>query len=438
MLLTVIALSIPMLIPLSGCSVTDKEELEPETGTPPDEVVFSDRNYSVDKPVLDLSLLELTNGDIKQLQYMTNMTELRLWGNQIDDLTPLSGLTGLVDLSLGSNQISDLTPLANLTNLTRLNLFGNQISDLTPIAGLTNLSELVLSNNQIVDLTPLADLANLKVLELGNNQISDLTPLNNLTGLEELALDGNQIRDISSLSNFERLRFLSSSDNPVNESRSGDPEINIIERISASVGSIIEFGGYSWLVLDVQDNHALVITEHLHTIGLGRYNNSPVGVGVTWEICFLRSHLNSEFLQRFNPSDRSRIRQTTVTSGINPRYNSNGGADTEDMVFILSMREVVQFFGDSGELDDIPAGFVEKTYVVDEYSPARKARYADGRLLWDEGGTYSPAWWLRTPGGDRSLASIIDGAGNICVYGTGISNATLGTRPVLWLNLDGA
>ena len=284
----------------------DPEPDPNQTKFPPKEVVFSSRNYSIDTPVLDLSLLNLTHDEVKQLQYMTNMTELRLWGNHIDDLAPLSGLTGLVDLSLGNNRISDLTPLAGLTSLTRLNLYGNQISDLTPIAELTNLTELILSNNHIADLTPLADLTNLKVLELEDNRISDIAPMSGLTGLEELALNGNQIRIIPSLSRLVHLRFLGISDNPLDESTSGDPDINIIKKIPARVGRKIEFGGFTWLVLDVQDNHALVITEHLHTIGLGRYNNTAVGEGVTWSASFLRSHLNSEFLHRFSPSDRSR------------------------------------------------------------------------------------------------------------------------------------
>ena len=479
MLITVTALLLSLLVPLSGCSNVSTEELEPDMAftqdhpempgeephyscllehdsdqdssldpdlkpypkqeePPPNEVFFSYRNYSIDEPILDFSLLNLTNDDIFQLQYMTNMTELRLWGNQIDDLTPLYGLTSLVDLSLGSNQIIDLTPLAGLTNLTRLNLHGNQISDLTPIAGLTNLSELILSNNSIVDLTPLANLTNLKILELGSNQINDLTPLYNITGLEELVLDGNQIRDISPVLNIDHLKFLSLSDNPIYESTGGNPDIKIIERISANVGSIIEFGGYSWLVLDVQDNYAMLITEHLHTIGMGRYKNVAVGEGTIWATCFVRRHLNSEFLFRFNPLDRSRIRQTTVTTENNPRYNTTGGAATEDFVFILCVYEVVKFFGDSGELGIIPTGNLEKTYIGDEYNSARIARYADGRLLWGEGGTSSPAWWLRTPGGEQSLAAVVDGVGNISVFGTGISNATLGTRPVIWLNLNGA
>jgi len=126
-----------------------------------------------------------------------------------------------------------------------------------------------------------------------------------------------------------------------------------------------------------------------------------------------------------------------VTNEKNPRYHTNAGADTEDLVFVLSIREVIRFFGDSGELYAIPTDYLDKMFIGDEYNSARTARYADGRLLWDEGGTSSPAWWLRTPGGEQSLASVIDGAGNIYIYGTGISNGTLGTRPVLWLNLDG-
>ena len=145
---------------------------------------------------------------IEGAQYLTNLQEMYLWGNQISDLSPLVGLSNLQELWLFSNQISDLSPLAGLTNLQRLYLGSNQISDISPLAGLTNLPVLSLDSNQISDISPLAGLTNLQGLYLDSNQISDLSPLTGLTNLQGLNLDSNQISDLSPLAGLTNLQYL--------------------------------------------------------------------------------------------------------------------------------------------------------------------------------------------------------------------------------------
>jgi Leucine-rich repeat (LRR) protein len=127
---------------------------------------------------IDLSDMDLTNGEIVSLQYLTNLENLNLGGNQISDLKPLSGLKNLTQLYLYDNKrISDLTPLSNLTNLTRMSLCYNQISDLAPLSKLTKLEWLELGDNQISDLKPLKSLTNLKWVGLKDNKIEDWSPV---------------------------------------------------------------------------------------------------------------------------------------------------------------------------------------------------------------------------------------------------------------------
>jgi len=345
------------------------------------------------------------------LQYMTSLTELKLWNSGIVDITFLSELSNLTTLSLGNNQIKDITPLSNLTNLTHLTLYGNQVSDLTPLSGLTNLTHLNLCGNQITDLSALSGLTNLTILELADNQINDISSLSGLTNLEELSLDGNQVRDLSPLENLVNLSFLS-----LDEVKG----IDASDRILAEVGEIIDFGGYRWLVLEVQDGHALIITENLLMMGLGQFDNRTTA---NWGNSFIRQHLNSEFINRLNPSDKSRIRETLVINENNPWFHTSGGGRTEDKIFLLSIHEVLRYFGDSGQLISRP----EIMFISDEFNSHRIALFEDGTSRWS---------WLRSPGGKPNLAVGIDAAGNIVIYGSGINNPSPGVRPAMWINLE--
>jgi hypothetical protein len=392
----------------------------------PDFIQMGGSRHSTELTKLNLSgVLFHTREQITPLRHMTNLKELRMWDNPARDLAPLSGLINLTYLSLSSNEISNLTPLSGLTNLTHLNLNGNQISDLTPLSGLTNLTHLNLNGNQISDLTMLSGLTNLTVLELDANQISDLTPLSGLINLKELSFNDNQIKDITPLAGLPNLSYLSSSGNPISDN-SLQQRLNSMQKSLAkvNVGEIINFGGYSWLVLDVQDNHALIITENIHLMGMGRYNH--IHTGITWESCFMRRYMNNEFLNSFIPSDRDRIRETLVITGDHPWYGTKGGNNTRDRVFLLSLSELVQYFGDSGKLQNRPDDRLIQ-HISDEFDSARRAKWDDGRYSF---------WWLRSPGSEQSLAAGVDGTGAIYVSGTGVSNSTLGSRPALWLNLE--
>jgi len=385
------------------------------------------RFFSAEMTGFDLSDLGFSSArmvqNIEQLQYMVNLTELRLWQAHVGDLSPLSGLTNLTILSLGNNQISDLSPLADLTNLTHLYLFGNQISDLSTLSELTNLTHLALFDNQISDLTPLSGLTNLTVLELSSNQIEDLTPLSGLAGLEELSLSGNQISDIAPLESLTNLRYLSLSDNPITYAVGDAQNINVFDSISVEVGEIIEFGDFTWLVLDVQDGYAMIITENSFRAGLGQYNNQYLPI--TWETSFARHYLNGEYLLRFSPAERSRIRETLVVNDNNPWFGTNGGNDTIDRIFILSIAEVVEYFGDSGQLDN--SELSDWWWgIYDEYNSARVATDIDGLYAWT---------WLRSRGNRPALAAGVDGVGAISISGTGVSNTAGRVRPVLWLYL---
>ena len=170
------------------------------------------------RPLARLTKLRALSINVKKISDLsrhvdlTQLEELSIsgWFNRsrtkIPDLHLLSNLTQLTRLSVWSAQVSDLGFLKGLTQLMELSLSGNQVSDLRPLAGLTQLEALYLWNNQISDLRPLAGLTNLTWLSLGNNQIRDVSPLAKLTKLEYLYLKGNQIQNTAVLANLPNLR----------------------------------------------------------------------------------------------------------------------------------------------------------------------------------------------------------------------------------------
>jgi len=200
--------------------------------------------------------------------------------------------------------------------------------------------------------------------------------------------------------------------------------------ITVRAGDMIEFGGYDWRVFEVSGNNAKIITENVIIMEEGRFNSfwGPT----TWEASALRRYLNDEFLTSFSVEDRARIQETYIVNTDNPWYGTLAGNDTTERIFLLSLEEVVQYFGDSGQLENQPAGLINSQkgimWINDEYNSARIGRDEAGSALW---------WWLRSPGEHPRLRTGVDPAGVISFFGTGASNTTGGSRPVLWLDATG-
>jgi len=67
------------------------------------------------------------------------------------------------------------------------------------------------------------------------------------------------------------------------------------------------------------------------------------------------------------------------------------------------------------------------TWASDIYDTARIVRRTNGERAF---------WWLRTPGNRLPLASGIDATGAVAVFGTGVSNSLIETRPTMWIRIN--
>jgi hypothetical protein len=180
-------------------------------------------------------------------------------------------------------------------------------------------------------------------------------------------------------------------------------------------------GGYQWRVLDVQSDKALLLTEDV--IEKRCYNK--IRTKISWEKCTLDHYLNGEFYKKFSSREQAMILETENTNASNQWFGGKGGNDTKDKVFLLSIEQVVGYFGDSGRLKNRKLKSKNKYSISDEFDTERVANYE----------TVAWRWWLRSPGDGNRYAVYVDSNGYLNMLGYYVDDEDGGVRPALWLNL---
>jgi alpha-tubulin suppressor-like RCC1 family protein len=191
------------------------------------------------------------------------------------------------------------------------------------------------------------------------------------------------------------------------------------KRVSEPVN--VSFCGYTWRVLDVQGDRALLLSEKV--IEKRDYNEKYISV--TWEACSIRKYLNGIFYNKLS-AEKELIAEIKIANNKNQWSSTNGGNITTDKIFLLSIEETIKYFGDSGQLEN--KNPKSKYFINDKYNSIRIAKSINN---------YVCRWWLRSPGGGGSYAAFVDESGFIYVDGGGVSggNINAGIRPALWLKL---
>ena len=158
-----------------------------------------------------------------------------------------------------------------------------------------------------------------------------------------------------------------------------------------------------WRVLSIDSDDAFLLADR--SLDCHRYNTSYTDV--TWETCTLRSWLNGygasgnsygidyrsdNFINNaFSSAERNAIKKTTVINDDNPYYDTNGGNNTSDKIYLLSIAEA----------SNTDYGFHE------EYKADSKARESKNTAYAEAQGAYTNKnnkyagngwWWLRSSG----------------------------------------
>lgn len=199
-----------------------------------------------------------------------------------------------------------------------------------------------------------------------------------------------------------------------------------------------------WRVLSVEGDDAFLLADK--NIDVQRYNKN--WVGVTWETCTMRSWLNgygaeknqpgedfrtNNFLDNaFSVAEQSAIKATNVVNNDNPECETEGGNDTSDKVYLLSIDEVT----------NPEYGFTSSTNSTDTRKAVNTAYVAGGGEIKSSSSGMSSAgsadhWWLRSPGYYSRDASYVNYYGSVNTMGDWffVNYYAYAARPALHLKL---
>ncbi len=184
---------------------------------------------------------------------------------------------------------------------------------------------------------------------------------------------------------------------------------------NVTVGSTIQIGAIDgqrleWTVLDISGDKALVLCNYgIAYTYLNRDNRT-----FTWETCDVRENMNKDaFLnQIFSPYEQKLIVPTELKNYNNPDYKTNGGNDTTDKLFLLSVDEVFKYFNSSTYTRCQAGRFIQQDEYVDWY------------------------WWLRTPGYTSNMACFVGPDGIVNTGGAYANDPDALIRPAMWVKIS--
>lgn len=169
-----------------------------------------------------------------------------------------------------------------------------------------------------------------------------------------------------------------------------------------------------WLVLEVKDGKALVVSKY--ALDCKQYNTS--NTDVTWETCTLRKWLNNDFINAaFSSYEKAMIPTVTVSADKN---STNPGNATQDQVFLLSITEANKYFGSDSARQCKPTDYA----------------FANGAYVNSVNGNCG--WWLRSPGVTQysaHSAAYVHNSGGVYESGSDVDIGTSAVRPAMWISI---
>lgn len=220
---------------------------------------------------------------------------------------------------------------------------------------------------------------------------------------------------------FKSLKMFKDSKSQASSLLKEHPEV-------AQVGDIITFGTYEqdnktangqeeieWKVLEKDQNGKMFVVSR-YALDCRHYHSKAEKV--TWETSDIRSWLNNDFYNTaFTKSEKAKIKTTTLENRDNADYNTDGGNDTKDKIFLLSIDEAKAYLPST----------IERVCIATKYAESQGSQL--------ESLTRSCRWWLRSPGSTLYNASFVKVDGFILQLGTPVSVEKRSVRPAMWVEL---
>ena len=197
-----------------------------------------------------------------------------------------------------------------------------------------------------------------------------------------------------------------------------------------------------WRVLSVNGDDAFVLADQ--NLDAKQYNET--NTDITWENCTMRSWLNGygasanknekdftddNFINNaFSAAEQEAIQTTGVVNEDNPYYETDGGNNTEDKVYLLAISEA----------SNALYGFNSKYNTNSKTRETKNTEYTKKSDAYtytiDSSYSGNGYWWLRTPGGACCSAS------SVCYDGHGysdyfiVNDTGVAVRPAFHINLS--
>ena len=146
---------------------------------------------------------------------------------------------------------------------------------------------------------------------------------------------------------------------------------------------------------------------------------------ITWEKSTIRSWLNDIFYHTaFNSSEKNVIVTQNVANEDNPKYGTDGGNNTADKVYLLSLNELMNTkYGFCSEYNRF---CVSRQLQTSAYVNVRGVvRSIEGNC----------GWWLRSTGHQENNALVCGNDGTISISGGSVDYSDFGVVPALHINL---
>ena len=157
-----------------------------------------------------------------------------------------------------------------------------------------------------------------------------------------------------------------------------------------------------WIVLNRDGNRALLLSKYK----LDRRKYNDIKEDTTWERSTIRSWLNNTFYSSaFTDNEKLIVINVNIINNDNVRFGTNGGEDTYDKVFLLSIDEVNRYLKNNTMRDTL------------------KTNYSK----------VNSGWWLRSSGSKQNQAANVSNIGALNEAGYSVGN-NMGIRPSIWVD----
>lgn len=211
-------------------------------------------------------------------------------------------------------------------------------------------------------------------------------------------------------------------------------------------GSTVAFGTYEqdrstkngqepieWIVLEYIEKDDKVLLISRYGLDAMPYNGEK-DAETNWEACSLRSELNGTFLNdAFTAEEQAAILTTEVDNSSAQGFSgweTDGGNNTQDKVFLLSCTEAKQYFGIDDGVENTEAR-ISATAYANQRGGAKAAKAGKGKTA---EGKQAVWWWLRSPGATQNSAANVMNDGSLGNFEANMNQGVV--RPAIWLDLN--